>query len=221
MKKMALIGSAGLIMIMAGTAMAADPAPDAAHDWTGPYIGLNIGYGFGDQEQSDDTGYTSGNQDIDGVVGGGQIGFNYQMDSIVLGAEADFQFAGIDGDFESTDNWGCGEVYDKCSTQVDWFGTARLRLGYAFDNLLPYVTGGIAYGSVDSDIKTDEPGWNVSDTNVGWTVGGGLEMAFYEHFTGRVEYLYVDLGDTESTGQYDFSASANFSVVRAGVNYAF
>lgn len=212
--------ASGILGLTFGSAWAADPVTPVMHDWTGPYIGLNAGYAFGDQEQNDDTVYSSGNQDIDGFIGGGQIGANYQVNAFVMGAEADFQFAGINGDFGSSKNWLCGD-YNECSTQVDWFGTARLRLGYAFDNFLPYVTGGLAYGSVDSEIKGGGSNWNVSDTNIGWTLGGGLEMAFDEHFTGRIEYLYVDLGDTDETGDYRFTSSANFNVLRAGVNYAF
>lgn len=219
----ATVAAAALMAFTAQASLAADPTIDVVatgHDWTGAYVGVNAGYGFGYQEQYDDSDFDSGNQDIDGFIGGAQIGANYQADSFVFGVEADLQFANIEGDFESNKDWGCGPQ-EECSTNVDWFGTGRLRLGYAIGNFLPYVTGGLAFGSVESEIKGGGSDWHVDDTQVGWTIGGGLEAALSDHLTGRVEYLYVDLGETEGTGVYDFSASANFNVVRVGVNYAF
>jgi opacity protein-like surface antigen len=190
------------------------------HDWSGPYAGVNVGYAFGNTVQYDDTSFDSGDQDISGIIGGGQIGANFQMESFVLGVETDMQFSGIEGDFQTVpDEWEC--VKDNgCSTEVGWFGSSRLRLGYAVDSVMPYVTGGVAYGSVESEIKGDSD-FNLDETQVGWTAGGGLEAALAEHFTARVEYIYVDLGETDETGPKDFSASANFSVIRAGLNYTF
>lgn len=212
--------ASGLLAFTVGSACAADPVSEAMHDWTGPYIGVNAGYAWGDQEQFEELG-PSGSHEINGFTGGGQIGVNYQMGAFVLGAETDFQFSAIDGDFRENNRWACGPN-NKCETQVDWFGTLRGRMGYAFDNVLPYVTGGLAYGHVESESGNNDPSnWQVSDDQLGWTLGGGVEMAFGEHFTGRIEYLYVDLGETSETGDYDFQASADFSVVRAGVNYAF
>ena len=226
-----VIATTGLLALMLAPAHAADVPSISVHDWTGAYIGLNAGYALGNQVQHDEGG-DSGDQDMDGFAGGAQIGANYQMDAFVLGAEADFQFAGIDGNFNTqAGKWGCGPR-DDCSTQIDWFGTARVRLGYAMDSFMPYLTGGLAYGSVDSKIAgagyepdatiaNDSSDWHVDETQVGWTVGGGIDVAFTEHLSGRAEYLYVDLGETESVGHYDFSASTNFSVVRAGLNYSF
>lgn len=217
------IAAAAVLALSAPACLAADVTADVTapgYDWTGAYVGVNGGYGFGNQKQYDYTKFDSGNQDIDGFIGGAQIGANYQKDSFVFGIEADLQFANIEGDFQSSADWGCGPE-DKCSTNVDWFGTGRLRLGYAVDRFLPYVTGGLAFGSVESEIKGGGSNWHVDDTQMGWTIGGGLEASLSDHLTGRVEYLYVDLGETDGTGEYDFSASANFNVVRVGVNYAF
>ena len=79
-----------------------------------------------------------------------------------------------------------------CETRNNWLGTVRGRVGYAFDRVMPYVTGGLAVG----DIEANQPGFaGVSDTNVGWTVGGGIEAAIASNWTAKLEYLYVDLGD--------------------------
>lgn len=223
-----LVLASGVLALSMGSALAADPVAETMHDWTGPYIGLNVGYGWGDQEQNywllqDDVtnNYDSGNQDMDGILGGGQIGVNYQIGAFVLGAETDFQFSGIEGDFKTSDGYSC-EPVDKCTAEIGWFGTLRARAGYAFGNFLPYVTGGLAYGRVEANNGKDFPAdWDISDDQLGWTIGGGLEMAFSEHLTGRLEYLYVDLGETSPKGAFAFEASSDFNVARAGVNYAF
>jgi outer membrane immunogenic protein len=104
----------------------------------------------------------------------------------------------------------------SCETRNDWLGTVRGRLGYAFDRFLPYVTGGLAVGGV----KTSVAGFgDSSDTKAGWTVGGGIEAAIAGPWTAKVEYLYVDLGSSDTV----LGSSADFrtNIVRAGLNYRF
>ena len=113
---------------------------------------------------------------------------------------------------------------------LNWFGTVRGRLGWAMDRWLPYVTGGWAYGegTVSGVTTTTIPSSNTfsaSQFYSGWTVGGGLEWAFLDHWTARVEYLYIDFGNGPTV-----AASAKLSIaggvltdniVRGGVNYKF
>jgi outer membrane immunogenic protein len=101
-------------------------------------------------------------------------------------------------------------------TRNDWLGTARGRIGYAFDRFLPYITGGAAFGNVKNTVagigSTDQ-------SNIGWTIGGGLEASIAGPWSAKLEYLYVDLGDSGSV----LGSTADFrsNVVRAGLNYRF
>ena len=152
MKKYLLSGVAALGLLAAGAASAADlpsrkgpvvaPVYVPAFTWTGFYVGANAGWGFGNM----DSVGVSGFGDLDGFVGGGQIGYNYQLGQIVLGLEADFQGA----DLKAGPSWaGLGIVGEG---KTEWFGTVRGRVGYAFDRFLPYLTGGFAYGSVKTTL---------------------------------------------------------------------
>ena len=108
---------------------------------------------------------------------------------------------------------------------MNWFGTVRGRVGYAFDRFLPYVTGGFAYGNVKNKVSHPTFGsFSDDNTQYGWTLGGGLEYAFTNNLTAKLEYLYVDL-DKESInvpgGTFNSDVETKFSVVRAGLNYKF
>ncbi len=104
----------------------------------------------------------------------------------------------------------------NCETRNDWLGTARGRLGYAFDRFLPFVTGGAAFGDIKNTISTVG---SSTANKAGWTVGGGLEAALTGPWTAKVEYLYVDLGRGASLAGADTRFNTN--LVRAGVNYRF
>ncbi|MBS7540632.1 outer membrane protein [Ancylobacter lacus] len=214
MKNILFSGIAAAALLAAAPAMAADlaqpyptkapvVAPLPVFSWTGFYLGANAGYAWGGGDgATDDFGI-----DPSGWLAGGQVGFNYQFgNNVVLGAEADLQGADIN---DSNGLYGV-------SSKLDYFGTVRARVGYAFDNVLPYVTGGLAYGHN----KVDYLGWDVSNTHVGWTVGGGLEYAFNNNWTAKVEYLYMDLGE-EYYQNIDAKAGLNANIVRAGINYKF
>ena len=224
MKKI-LLASVGLLALGTASASAADiarrempaKAPayvTPAYNWTGFYVGINGGGAFGRSELSNTRGTTS--YDVDGGLVGGTIGYNYQINQLVLGLEGDIDWADISG---NTNSGICTTAV--CSTKNDWLGTVRGRIGYAFDRFMPYVTGGAAFG----DVKTSVAGFSgQTDTKAGWTAGGGLEFAINGPWTAKVEYLYVDLGDdTCSAANCGLSTTTNFrtSIVRAGVNYRF
>jgi outer membrane immunogenic protein len=231
MKKILLAGAA-LLTFVSGSAMAADlsrpapapvytKAPMPVYTWTGAYIGLNAGYGWGDSEVSTTTvffapgiGYfvassipaiaAAGAQTINpnGFTGGGQIGYNWQAGgSMVLGLEADFDYFGLKGSSTS------GAVYPCCAptgftinqnVKTDWLATFRARIGYLVTpNALFYVTGG---GAV-TDLKgtfgfTDNnsaaaESASFSSTKLGWTVGGGVEWMLWSGWSAKAEYLFV------------------------------
>jgi outer membrane immunogenic protein len=225
MKKMLIAAAfSSALAGLAGTALAADVmAP--VYDWSGAYLGLQAGYGWGDTEHFNPPGRT-GTLDIDGFAGGLEGGFNFQSDALVLGLEADISLSNIEGSHgpalfnPGPNSFNCGS--GPCITEVNWLSTARLRAGYAMDNFLPYVTGGVAVGGVDATIPNDPTLTAGDSTQVGWTVGAGLEYGFNNNISAKFEYLYVDLGEWRyDNNNSNFSADANFSLIRAGVNWHF
>ena len=199
------------------SAQAADIVTDAMHDWSGLYAGLNAGYGFGGD---DDVGVLPGGNvgrlEVNGIFGGGQIGFNYQMDQVVIGLEGDIQLADIN---DSDANFGF-----TMNSDVNYFGTVRARAGFAVDNALIYATGGLAYAGIDYKVQGGPPGININDSysKMGYAVGGGVEYAFDDNWSGKVEYLYVGLGhkDLSDIG-FTTRATPSFHSVRLGINYKF
>jgi outer membrane immunogenic protein len=190
------------------------PPPQAAQpfNWTGFYLGVNGGGGWGHS-------YWGGNATGMGLSGaqvGGTAGYNWQYGNAVLGLEGDMDWSGVKG---SNTTVGCPA---GCSTSDSWLSTVRGRAGYAFGTVMPYVTGGLAVG----DIQASVPGLpGGSTTNPGWTVGGGLEVALPGNWSAKAEYLHVDLGQLNcgincGVGPTD-NVSMHQDIVRAGVNYHF
>lgn len=225
MKRLVLAGIGALAMVsMMGAANAADIArrqqamPVKApvympYNWTGLYVGINGGGGWGTSDWSGATGTSGANPS--GAVLGGTVGYNWQMNQVVFGLEGDIDWSSIRG---STNTAPCTT---SCETRNDWLGTARGRIGYAFDRVMPYVTGGLAVGN----IKASPASFGGSnETKAGWTLGGGVEAAIAGPWTAKVEYLYVDLGKTNcAAGSCAVSTDVSFhtNVVRAGLNYRF
>lgn len=214
------IGLMASTILMSAAVNAADIS-DPAYDWSGFYLGATVGYGFGDTEHFNPP-VSTGNLSIDGIIGGVESGYNFQSDALVFGIENSLSLSDISGSHgpANFNGFNCGT--GPCKTDVDWLSTTRLRLGYAFDNVLPFVAGGLAIGGVDATIPGDPTLTAGESTQFGWTIGGGLEYGFDTNWTAKVEYLYVDLGKWryDNNGS-DFSADADFSIVRAAVNYSF
>ena len=242
------------------------PAPlPPAFSWTGFYVGGNAGYAWGENRTRYDYALTntadfaefnalglvpqSLGRNGNGFIGGGQIGYNYQIGQLVLGAEADLQYL----DMRQQSSWartlsdatGAATVTTSARSSVDWLGTVRARAGYAFDRTLIYVTGGLAYGrtkdaSTITSVGSDDDGnfaglWTgrKAGTRAGWTLGGGIEYAITGNLTIKGEYLYYDLGrskyllsgsatdpDDEFLGA-NVRRKTNGSIVRAGLNWKF
>lgn len=168
------------------------------YSWAGPYLGVNVGYGWGSVSNS--------GANPSGFSGGIQGGYNWQFGTPwVIGIEADLQASGADDRFAS---W-------KFSNP--WYGTVRGRVGYAFTpNLLVYGTGGLAFG----ELKTEIPGFSESNTSAGWTAGIGAEFMLTKNLSAKAEYLYVDLNSNNFV-LTNASNGLSFSTVRVGVNYHF
>jgi outer membrane immunogenic protein len=236
------------------------PPPPPPPMWTGFYVGLNIGGGWSSNGGNNsflpfaDTtfpigstpfaglgpnlfflpgGGTTGNN-TGGVVGGGQVGYNYQFgNSFVVGAEADIHGTSITGGNQGNFVGLYPSPYPRSTTglltplvtgnggniSLPWFGTVRGRAGYLVTpTLLLYGTGGFAYGGVDV--------FQRSNTSTGWTAGGGAEWLFAPHWSAKIEYLYVDLNSSGVNGAFtgfEFGTHHHpqLNVVRAGVNYHF
>lgn len=211
MKKF-LLASVGLVALGVGSASAADMPRRAAmpakapeyvspmYNWNGAYVGINGGYAFG--------ATNSGN----GGLVGGTIGYNFQAGSpLVWGIEGDIDWTRIRG---STT---CGGL--SCEVSNNWLGTVRGRVGYAMGatgSVMPYVTGGAAFGSVENSVT----GLGSSrETKFGYALGGGVEAALSGPWTAKVEYMYVDLGNGPTVGGFDSKFHTN--IIRAGLNYRF
>ncbi|MBP0581852.1 porin family protein [Labrys sp. LIt4] len=199
------------VALFAGAVNAADLAPQAVEpvapaytpfDWSGPYIGLHAGYGWGresDNHSSENgpilpTNIAADHFDMNGFVGGAHAGYNYQINQFVVGAEADIDYADVKGSHRY--NYAGGSWTGRLQMKSEWQGSVRLRAGYAFDNILLYATGGVAFaqGKLSDRGQLFGNAYGTSDTNthVGWTIGAGAEYAFTQNWIGRVEVRYTD-----------------------------
>lgn len=192
-----------------------------AYNWTGFYAGVHAGYAFGKMRQSENGG-SAAKRDWNGLTGGATAGYSYQMGQVVLGIEGDVSASGPTRNFSGHPGWGCF-AGKGCESKVEWFGTLRGRVGYAFDRFLPYLTGGLAVGQVKASILNScNDGYCGSKTAVGFAVGGGAEYALTQAWTVKAEYLYVDFGKVKVNDRVNFTVnSARFHVARLGVNYRF
>ena len=224
--KRLLLAALGLAAVAGTSALAADmprgrplPPPRAPayvpfFTWNGFYVGLNAGYGFGHSKWTDTvTQVSTGSFTVKGPLAGGTVGYNLQLGGFVVGLEGDFDWSNIKGSTTT--------CIGTCQTSNNWLGTARGRIGYAFDRFLPYFTAGAAFG----DVKGTVVGvGEFKATKVGWAGGVGGEYAFMDNWSVKIEYLYVDLGKTTcrvTCGADPISVTFKSSIVRAGVNYKF
>jgi outer membrane immunogenic protein len=236
--KRILVGSATAVALLsASSAFAADlaarpytKAPVVAavvYDWTGFYIGGNVGYSWG-RERTDGalTGTQNvsvfrtagptlvssvdsvlgalpliGRADVNGFGGGGQAGYNWQRGTWLFGVEADIQGSDERARADVCTVAGCplGSTLFTANYRLDWFGTARGRIGFLpTERVLLYATGGLAYGHLSADSPTIPVGWG--STRAGWTAGAGAEAAIDRNWSVKIEYLYMDLGNIGSSG---------------------
>ena len=243
----------------AGSAIAADlpvkarPAPVVTvYNWTGWYVGVNGGGGWAQDrsiivyETSGGLPFTSGtwpgqgsvgSRNASGGFGGGQVGYNWQSDHWVFGLEADIQGANISSSQGAVLPYisGANTITLGVTEKLDWFGTARGRIGYAWDRFMLYGTGGFAYGRTRSSLAmTDTFGFASfganNTTRAGYVVGAGGEYAFNPNWSVKLEYQYIDLGKgTINTPEFVGGVQSAFAVnnttrydyhtVRVGLNY--
>jgi len=241
--------------------------------WTGFYIGGNVGYSWG--RESDDGSLNGtqtvqvfrtagqnlvsttvtplatlalvGRSNVDGIIGGGQAGYNWQVQNWLFGLEADIQGSDERSTGAICTASGCpaGSVLFNTDYRLDWFGTVRGLVGLLpSQQWLLYATGGLAYGHISASEPTVPLSWG--STRAGWTVGAGAEVALDSHWSFKVEYLYMDLSTfggasatattatnalntptpgfntvTTTTATANFNTRFTDNIVRVGVNYRF
>lgn len=217
----ALMALTAMVLVGTVTADAGGPRsikddPHGGINWAGFYVGIQGGYGWGDTSHNF-SGLNAGEWDTRGGVFGVSWGTNWQTGNWVYGFASDFSFSSIDGSFN-----GAGCATGVCFTDIRNLSTSRVRLGYAMDNRLIYVTGGLAYGTVHAGIRNsaDED----KETRFGWALGAGLEWAFAPRWSLRAEYLHVDLGDRHhyeagGLGFIPTDVDLTADIVRVGVSY--
>jgi outer membrane immunogenic protein len=206
--------------------------PVAAANWTGWYLGGNVGSGTG-RDRSTLAAPAVGLNEVfnlapDGINGGVQAGYNWQAANWVYGIEADIQ--GSSQKDNKTSVAINSVLYDA---KLPWFGTVRGRLGYSVGSTLFYATGGYAYGSVKTKMNlTGLATVSISETKGGWTAGAGIETPFQllglfgPNWTSKTEYLYVDLGSSAANftiAPVTFTSTTKVTehIFRTGLNYHF
>lgn len=189
--KYLFLASAAL-MAVASAASAAD-LETPSFNWTGFYLGGQIGGGWVNGPGSSDPNAVHLN--VDGVIGGAYAGYNWQApgSNLVLGVDTDILASGLDGS-------GRNALGNTASGKWEWYGATRGRVGYAFDRFLPYIAGGVAYGHVKASYGfPDGSIYSGGKTDAGWTIGAGLEYAISDHLTARAEYRHTDFGKMDVT----------------------
>lgn len=228
------------MLALTGNAFAADIVPPPAYDWTGFYAGLNAGYAFDGNDEvglsvSNGNFLSPGDLSLQGWFGGAQAGYNWQSSSFVLGVEADIQGGDVSDSFKNGLDL---DTSTNASSSADFYGTFRGRAGFAADRALFYVTGGGAWADVDYHIYSiDGGGNNVTFNNnqglFGYVLGAGVEYAFDDQWSAKLEYQYLNFGKKKLTeAVVDAGGSPNgvtvttfetpdFSSLRLGVNFKF
>jgi|DewCreStandDraft_4_1066084.scaffolds.fasta_scaffold39235_1 outer membrane immunogenic protein len=197
------------------------PQVATVHDWTGVYVGVNGGWGWGRTTGAfypllAGFGAGTGNFSIDGAVSGGQAGFNYQIANWILGIEADWNAASIHANNPAL-------FVGNLSTKVTSIGSVRGRLGMAWDRMLVYGTGGWAWGN----LKNQFVGVEESHASSGWAAGGGLEYAIAPNWSAKIEYLHTRLNAKENFVALGFCSTgvctigARVDAIRVGLNHKF
>jgi outer membrane immunogenic protein len=244
----------------AGVASAADlpvfkaaPAGSAPR-WAGYYVGGHAGYSYFERDVN--VSFVDGggagvaatvaagalplnfSRTRGGFIGGGQVGLNRQTGNWVYGLEADFSGTSFDGtQTRQTAVGGFLPLSTSVTQDLEWFGTVRLRVGHAWNNVLVYGTGGLAYGSIKYGYtQNNVPAGgtiNLSSSDrqveIGWTVGAGAEYAWDSRWSAKLEYLYFDLGDRTLNAPLPTAPATVFfphfdnsgHIVRVGLNYRF
>lgn len=227
-----------ILAVPAAVGFAADVEAPAPYDWSGAYVGAHAGYGsanvdydFNDDDLFGNDAGSTNSENLDGFVGGGQIGYNWQIDNFVLGLEGYVTWADLKSSSGGND---LGEV--SFHSEVDWVAALAPRVGFAWDNVLIYGKGGLALA--DLGTRIEQPvlaGLRVNDddkTELGWTIGAGAEVALSENWIVGMEADYYDFGTYSASKDVtnppdppqhatDYDVDASLWSILARVSYKF
>jgi outer membrane immunogenic protein len=249
--KKALLSTVALVGLFASPSMAADiavvrpiyRAPVAAvANWTGFYIGGNVGGSIGIVNETDtDTGALSETANdrraLPGAIGGLQAGYNWQSGLWLLGLEGDWQWSNEEStrssQFIGTGPFAGVRFNSSDQDRIRNLATVRGRVGYVYGDYLWFATGGAAWSRVESNLAITGAAFatsaSLSTTRSGWTVGGGVETLLAPNWSAKLEYLYVDLGSINNVevtpaaalGAFTANEKVSEHVIRVGLNYKF
>lgn len=240
-------------MLFAGAVMAlfvpgARADESTVYDWSGFYAGIHAGYGWGTSDATEDTDLNysynmprdNWDYDIDGFLAGGQLGVNFQKDTVLFGLEGDIGFLGVKGDKPSHGTNASDDTFS--SVDGDFYMTATGRLGYATDRILLYIKGGFALADLNTaidDETTDDAFIHAKDDGIqpGLAAGGGIEWAINDQISLKLEYLYLAFSNIKTTGtpyllniqtgepdpfpDVTWKHDVDIHTLKAGINYHF
>lgn len=192
---------AGLMAAVSSGALAQDAS--SGFNWTGAYVGVQNSY-LGVVAESGEFApglirYDRSDVGSDGFTVGGLVGYNFQFsNNLVLGGEADISLASADSDDQPLFRISDGALLpgNEMGLETNWTASIRARMGYAFDRIMPYATGGVAFINYDASFDFPLTGpLSHGATDTGWTVGGGVDYALADHVIVKVEYRFSDFGE--------------------------
>ncbi|MDO5895812.1 outer membrane protein [Agrobacterium sp. Azo12] len=231
MKARSVLLASAIVMGGVATACAGDPVSydnrdTAAFSWAGAYVGGQVGRDRGTSHFNNPT--IPGDIDADGFGGGIYAGYNFDLGSnVIVGLDGDITYNNANGRLEED----FGSIIVGTESRLRWSGAVRARAGYAFDRFLPYVAGGVAFGSVNNMGFFDIVGLSYDEasqrkTANGWTVGAGIDFAATDNLIIRLEYRHTDYGRKDFTaknGLVDLTTGNRFQTngVRLGIAYKF
>lgn len=191
------------------------------HQWTGFYAGGNVGYGVAGLTDNAPLAVTT---NMTGVIGGAQAGYNYQIDSVVLGVEADIQASGQNASY-SRNLPIVGDL--SVNQRIPYFGTIRARVGYAFQCgcVMAYGTIGWAYGAYQPSVSVAGITLSGDYTRSALAIGAGVEWMVARNWSAKLETLYLDTGDIGSATSFPVIGQVHMrvrdAIARIGLNYHF
>lgn len=201
MKLKIMSGACAVALVFASGQACAQEAGAVVYknSWTGVRGGVIGGYGWGQSEISAivQQGMSEdGSADLSGGMIGGLLGYDYDFgNGIVVGVVGDMSWSDVSGGGCIHASGGsCSDLPADMSVELNWLATARLRAGYAVDDLLVYGTGGLAFGSVEASLNSPFLNDVDSKTSFGWALGAGVEYRISDPVAIGLEYLYIDLG---------------------------
>ena len=216
---------------------------DGKINWTGPYVGGSVGYGWGEQKFKDvnfadvvtkpgSEVVTNSKPSLDSAFGGLNAGYNFLVnDKTLIGAEVNVVGGSFDANYQSIDH-GFGQDF-TAQSKMNWMATVKAKAGIFVGDTLVHINGGIAFA--DEEMKIDSlfsgTHYNTSDSQkrTGWVVGLGAEQAIYSNLTAKIDYQHIDFGDENFTinnvdpglSKIGVKGSDKFDMLSVGLNYHF